>query len=243
MGKRIAAFFDIDGTLYRDSLTIEIFKKLIKYEMIPWEKWLIDVKPYYDKWDKRKGNYDTYLLKMADIYKDVIKNFHSTQVEFIARTIIEQRGERVYTYTRDRIRYHKENGHLVIAISGSPIELVSEMAKKHGFDDFIGTIYKKDENDFYTGELLPMWDSEHKMIAIDGFVDKYEIDLSNSFAYGDTNGDVSMLQRVGNPTIINPTKEVLGNLKDNPYIGDKTNIVVERKDVVYSLKLGDFDIL
>ena len=30
MGK-IAAFFDIDGTLYRDSLMVEHFKKLIKY--------------------------------------------------------------------------------------------------------------------------------------------------------------------------------------------------------------------
>ncbi|MEG2456718.1 MAG: threonine synthase [Clostridia bacterium] len=30
----IAAFFDIDGTLYRDSLMVEHFKKLIKYEII-----------------------------------------------------------------------------------------------------------------------------------------------------------------------------------------------------------------
>ena len=30
----IAAFFDVDGTLYRDSLMIEHFKKLIKYEVL-----------------------------------------------------------------------------------------------------------------------------------------------------------------------------------------------------------------
>ena len=30
----IAAFFDIDGTLYRDSLLIEHFKKLIKYDVV-----------------------------------------------------------------------------------------------------------------------------------------------------------------------------------------------------------------
>lgn len=29
-----AAFFDIDGTLFRNSLMIEHFKKLIKYEVI-----------------------------------------------------------------------------------------------------------------------------------------------------------------------------------------------------------------
>ncbi len=30
----IAAFFDIDGTLYRDSLLIEQFRKLIQYDLI-----------------------------------------------------------------------------------------------------------------------------------------------------------------------------------------------------------------
>ena len=29
----IAAFFDIDGTIYRNALLIEHFKKLIKYEL------------------------------------------------------------------------------------------------------------------------------------------------------------------------------------------------------------------
>ncbi|MEG0642009.1 MAG: HAD-IB family hydrolase, partial [Clostridium sp.] len=29
----IAAFFDIDGTLYREGLITEVFKKLIKYEI------------------------------------------------------------------------------------------------------------------------------------------------------------------------------------------------------------------
>ena len=30
----IAAFFDIDGTIYRNALLIEHFKKMIKYELL-----------------------------------------------------------------------------------------------------------------------------------------------------------------------------------------------------------------
>lgn len=37
--KNIAAFFDIDGTLYRDSLMVEHFKKLIKYDIIDQKNW------------------------------------------------------------------------------------------------------------------------------------------------------------------------------------------------------------
>ena len=35
----IGAFFDIDGTLYRDSLMIEHFKKLIRYEVVDPAVW------------------------------------------------------------------------------------------------------------------------------------------------------------------------------------------------------------
>src|SRR3712207_2867280 len=66
--KNIAAFFDIDGTLYREGLIAEVFKKLIKYEIVKPERWYNDVRRDFIKWDKREGDYDNYLLKMADVY-------------------------------------------------------------------------------------------------------------------------------------------------------------------------------
>ena len=148
--KKIAAFFDIDGTLYRESLMTEVFKKLIKSELIENDKWYKEVKPYYVKWDKRIGNYDNYLLKMADIYTEAIIGLHRSQIEFIASQIIKQKGDRVYTYTRDRIKWHKSQGHIIITISGSPIELVREMSIKYGFDDYVGTKYELNEHNMYT---------------------------------------------------------------------------------------------
>lgn len=46
----IAAFFDIDGTLYRDSLLIEHFKKLIKYDVVEEEKWSDSLSSTYNNW-------------------------------------------------------------------------------------------------------------------------------------------------------------------------------------------------
>lgn len=45
--KAKAAFFDIDGTLYREGLISEVFKKLIKYEIIDEEKWYKEVRPEF----------------------------------------------------------------------------------------------------------------------------------------------------------------------------------------------------
>lgn len=232
----VAAFFDIDGTLYREGLITELFKKLIKYEIIEMDKWYREVKPEYENWDKRQGNYDSYLLKMLEIYIQSVKGLHRIQMEFIAKNIISQKGDRVYTFTRDKIKWHKEQGHKVIIISGSPNELIIQMAAKYGFDDSIGTIYELDENDIYTGEVIPMWDSESKKKAIEGFIKKYDLDLDKSYAYGDSSGDVNMLEMVGFPTCVNPTKELVSIAKASPFLSQNLQVIVERKDMIYRLK-------
>lgn len=240
--KNIAAFFDLDGTLYREGLISEVFKKLVKYEIIPGERWYNEVKPEYNKWDKRQGNYDNYLLKMAGIYKDEIIGLHKSQVEFIAKKVVEQKGDRVYTFTRDRIKWHKEQGHIIIVISGSPQELVKEMALKHGFDDYKGALYIRNEKDLYTGEVIPMWDSVSKKNSVLEFEKKYNIDLKQSFAYGDTGGDYSMFELVQNPFCINPTRELVNMIINDNELVDRTQIVVERKDMVYILSANSNNI-
>ena len=100
------------------------------------------------------------------MYIEAIKGSNKSQVEYIAKKVVEQKGDGVYTFTRDRLKYHKEQGHLVIAISGSPIELVGEMSEKYNMDDYRGTIYKLNSSNNYSGEVIPMWDHESKLKAI-----------------------------------------------------------------------------
>lgn len=241
--KKIAAFFDIDGTIYREGLITEVFKKIIKYELVDEEKWYKEVRPAYLLWDKRQGDYDDYLLKMVDIYVDAIKGITKEQIEHVAKKVIEQKGDRVYTFSRERIKWHKDQGHIVIAISGSPYELVKEMSQKYNMDDFKGTIYVSDENSNYTGEVIPMWDSESKEKALLEMKEKYNIDLEASYAYGDTAGDYTMFKLVGTPYAINPTKELLHKITNDKEINSKINIIVERKDVTYKLNTDNLELL
>lgn len=241
--KNIAAFFDIDGTIYREGLITEVFKKIIKYELVEESKWYREVRPAFLKWDKRQGDYDTYLLKMVDIYTEAIMGVSQYHIDYIARKVIEQKGDRVYTFTRERIKYHKDQGHIVMAISGSPVELVREMSMKYHMDDYRGTIYKLDEKGEYNGDIIPMWDSESKHNAISELIEKYNIDLSKSFAYGDTSGDFNMLNLVGNPYAINPTRELLTKIMASDEIKEKIKVIVERKDVTYNLDVNSLNLL
>ena len=80
-----------------------------------------------------------------------------------------------------------------------------------------------------------MWDSESKNRVVLEFKEKYNIDLSRSYAYGDTIGDYHMLKLVGNPIAINPNSELLDIIKEDNKLAKKTKIAVERKDLIYIL--------
>lgn len=241
--KKTAAFFDIDGTISREGLISEMFKKMIKYELIDNSKWYNEVEPAFTRWDKRVGDYDDYLQKMVDIYTETVKNTNSFHIAYIAKKVIEQKGERVYTYSRERIRWHKSQGHVVIAISGSPIELVREMSGKYGMDDYRGTVYQIGGDGRYTGKITPMWDSESKRKAVLSMAEEYDLDLSQCYAYGDTNGDFSMMKLVGRPFAINPTRELLKHLLQDQVLREKVLVIVERKDVTYRMNVNTLDLI
>lgn len=232
---KTAAFFDIDGTLYREGLITEVFKKFVTYELVDERLWHDEVKPSFMKYDRRQGEYDDYLIKMVDIYRQTLIGLSNEHVLHIADKVIQQKGERVYTFTRDAILHHQKQQHLVIAISGSPLELVEAMASKYRFDDCRGTIYMTDQHGIYTGEVIPMWDRDSKKKAILELALDYDINLDESYAYGDTTGDFTMFELVGHPFAINPTRELLDKIIACEKVRKKITLIVERKNVIYRM--------
>lgn len=231
----IGAFFDIDGTLYRNSLMIQHFKKLIRYEVIDESIWHNHVKHTFKEWEKRYGDFEDYLEELADIYVKELKGINKNHIDFIASQVINLNGDKVYRYAREKIKWHKDNGHKVFFISGSPEFLVSKMAEKYGVTQFRGSKYVLDEENNFTGEIVKMWDSFNKQKVLDEFVQKFDIDLENSYAYGDTTGDLSMLGMVGNPVAINPNRDLFNSIKKNQKISDRISIIIERKDMIYKV--------
>lgn len=236
--KNKAAFFDIDGTLFRSSLLVEQFKVLVKRKIIDPEVWFNEVKPAYDKYDNRYDEYDKYIYVLSIQYQQKLKGISIDYIEKLSKEVVENNKDKVYKTTRKAIRKHKEDGYMIFFISGSPDFLVKEFAKDYGADDFIGTDYIfKDEK--FTGDINPMWDSENKLRSIKKLTEKYNIDLSQSYAYGDTNGDVSMLRSVGHPIAVNPSYEFLNVLDQDPNLKQKVKVIIERKDVSFHFDLLD----
>lgn len=233
--KNIVAFFDIDGTIFRNSLMIEHFQKLMTYEVIDPAIWYTKVKKVYLEWERRFGDFEQYLEILAEVYLDELKGVDKSYIEFIASHVIESNGDMVYKYSRDQIEWHKNQGHKVFFVSGSPDFLVSKMAEKYGVTEYRGTLYKVDKENKFTGEIVRMWDSESKQKVINELITKYNVDLENSYAYGDTTGDLSMLRMIGNPVAINPNKHLLLAIREDEKLSRNATIIVERKNVIYKL--------
>lgn len=231
----IGAFFDIDGTLTRTSLMLKHFEKLVQTETIDIFTFVNEVKPISDSYNKRHTFYDDYLENIASLYTKALKGVKFDFIDHLARQVVEAGFEEVYKYTRSRLEFHKKMGHKIFFISGSPHFLVSHIAKKYEVTDFLGTIYEIDENNFFTGNYFKMWDSSNKLKTMRQFVEKYSIDLSKSFSYGDTTGDLSMFRLSGNPITINPSNNLLKKIRNDELVKEKIKIIVERKDVIYSL--------
>lgn len=187
----------------------------------------MELKPHKNAWQNRELDYDDYLYTASKLYTKYISNKDILDVEFVAKKVIEKESKKLYRFTRDRIKWHKEQGHKIIFISGSPDFLVEKMAEKLDADLWFASQYLNDGNK-YSGEVIPMWDSDSKKRVLE----RLPFDLENSYSYGDTTGDFTMLQMTGHPTAINPNQKLLDKLNKERVA---CNIVVERKDVIYSI--------
>lgn len=234
----IGAFFDIDGTLVRESIMLKHFKKLVKYGIIDEESYYSNIKAKYEAFEKRYGNYDDYISEVGILYKEKLKGISKALILETAKQVIEEGGELVYRYTRDRIKYHKEQGHMVFFVSGSPTYLVKMLGEVYGIDDSQGTEYLFNEEDYFTGEIIQLWDSKSKKVEITKLIEKYDIDIENSYAYGDTNGDFSMLKTFKNAVAINPSKIFFDMIKKDEELSKRVEIIVERKDIIYKLDVN-----
>ena len=243
MAKNIGAFFDIDGTLFRKSLLIEHFLKLVEDNILDKKIWTDEIGPLYSKYENRLGAYEDYLEKSSLVYQKALIGLDNDTLKKFSDIVIAENKNKTYNITKKAVENHFNAGHFIFFISGSPDFIVSDFAKIYNARESVSTKYVFDEKNKFTGKVLPMWDGKNKFSAVLKLSEKYDIDLENSFAYGDTNGDITMFQLVGNPHAINPSYELIENLYEDKLLREKAIINIERKDVNYNFSLKDLKVI
>ena len=226
--KKFAAF-DIDGTLFRSGLYREVARELMKMGVLD-QKTVEEATAKNIAWRNRiRGNafeeFETVLINLVDQSLPTLK---IADYEAAAQKVLEKRADNVYVYTRELIKRLKNDGYFLIAISGSQVELVEPFVQRYGFDAWVGQQWERGD-EYFTGNIVKTHTGKDAILR--KLVEQYDLTFKDSYAAGDSNGDVGMLSIVDYPIAINPTHELFEKAIQKGW-----KIVIERKNMSYTLE-------
>lgn len=224
---RKVAFFDVDGTLFRSSLFIELVEECIRVGIFPEH-----IRTQYEKehvlWLNREGTYEMYIEAMVSAFMEHIRGVYYGDFADVGRRVVEQQGKQTYRYTRDLIRDLKDKGYFIVAISQSPKTILDEFCHTHGFDKVYGRMYEIGPRDLFTGTVTDLDFIKDKSQVVERVFEKEGLSKENSIGVGDTEGDIPLLESVEMPICFNPNRTLYEHA-----LKMKWPVIVERKDVVY----------
>lgn len=228
MLKNKLAIFDIDGTIFRKNLAFELINEL-SWMGIFGKDIRNNLVKYYVRWLNHKGVYEEYRKALVSLYAKNIRGCKKEDIVRASEKIAPFYKDRTYIFANQLIKKLKKEGYHIIAISGSPSEVVEEYNKYLKFEKAYGTVYATDKAGFFTGEITldPVKD---KGQIVKQYAAENNLKLEKSYGVGDTESDAKFLCLVENPIAFNPNENLLALATKNNW-----KIVVEKKDVIYNI--------
>jgi HAD superfamily phosphoserine phosphatase-like hydrolase len=223
------AVFDVDGTLFRRGLLPALTRRLVDEEVFS-ERVREELSRDYYAWVERRGSYEIYDELVVELFLRELAGVSVAELRRCAIIEVEAHGRRLHMYTRDVARRLKRAGYHLIAISGSPQEILDLFLKPLSFDRAWGTVLAQDARGCYTGEML-LNPFGNKREVLERFLEEVGVGLEGSVGIGDTLSDVGFLELVRTPVAFNPNRSLFE-------VARRWNwpIVVERKDLIYNLQ-------
>ena len=164
---------------------------------------------------KDASNAITFKLSGAsDDKTDAVKNRILEAIQGVPVATLDELGDDILPRlmkdvrreARGLIDLHSAADRDTYIVSASPVEIVGRFASEMEMTGGIGTVAEIVEG-VYTGELAePFCYGEGKAIAIEKIANEKGYDLSRSYAYTDSAGDLPMLDIVGHPVAVNPDR-------------------------------------
>ncbi len=228
--QRKFAVFDIDGTLIRWQLFHAVIDELVRTGYFEPE-FYEDIHAARTNWKQRthETSFDDYEQLLVSKFDETLQGRAVAPFLKAGQTVITEHKNRVYTYTRNLMRSLKSEGYLLFAISGSPHELIGELAERYGFDEYTG-LKIEERNGIFTGKVdVP--NAEHKVEILKQLMAKHNLTITDSIAVGDSERDIAMLNFVKQPIAFNPSKKLFQHARDRSW-----KVIIERKNMIYKLE-------
>lgn len=222
------AVFDIDGTFFRSSLTIELTEELIEQGLFPPKARNVFNEEHH-LWLERRGDYHNYIEKVVEAYITFIRGVKLADAMKVAERVMLFHKNRVYRYTRTLVEKYRDS-HFMLAISHSPYHIVEPFAREWGFRKIYAPFLLVDKHGYFTGEIKDWEFMADKGKVFARALRKEHLTLNGSLGVGDSAPDAKFLSKVRRPIAFNPDSGLYRIARRRHW-----PIVVERKDVIYHI--------
>ncbi|HVQ58843.1 MAG TPA: HAD-IB family hydrolase [Solirubrobacterales bacterium] len=200
---RAAAFFDLDKTLMAGSSGMQFARVAARQGIVSrglLARWAIEHLRY-----RLRGTTDERTAEVLKVARELIAGVPSRTIERMGPDVMAAILPRVFPQMLEEVYAHQDAGRPTFIVSAAGNDVVETLAAVLGMEGGIGTRYEVDAEGNYTGRLDgPFVYGEGKVVAMQEFAARHEIDLAASYAYSDSLSDLPMLRAVGNPVAVNP---------------------------------------
>jgi HAD superfamily hydrolase (TIGR01490 family) len=200
--RRAAAFFDVDRTLLRGSSMLHVARPMRSAGFMS-SRALLHSAVMQTRFSFF-GFDETQIHEAVRGAGDLVAGIEAERLMRFAHEVIPVHVvPRVYAEARARIAWHRERGDCVFLVSSSPREFITVLGSVLGVDGVAGTDAELRDGR-YTGRILRLCHGAGKADAIADLAAAHGVDLSISYAYGDSfASDLPMLEAVGHPVCVN----------------------------------------
>lgn len=202
---KTAALFDFDDTLIDINSSKIGFKWLQENNLLS-RAYLIKVSLSFFFYKIHLFSDNQLADSLLTFYKGKKLEFFSNQADEFYQNLLKSH---LIPEVLKKVEYHKEQGHYLVITSGSIRYYLEPVAKDLGFDSIICTDLEEDSNGLLTGKPAgKICIGNYKRELTEKLAKKENIDLKNSYAYGDNEADIPMLKLVGNPVAVRPSPKL-----------------------------------
>lgn len=198
---KVAAFFDVDNTLIPgQSIEIHFVRYLWKTGLLS-NRLLIDSALYL------LFNILELSLRPLRERKIYLTNKRPEGVEPLAKWFVRSEiCPRLSLQGTAALAQHQQAGHQVALVSGTPEFLIKPLAHYLDVSNVLAAQLETNEDGYTCRVLSPYPYGEGKRRLLQTFADSHGVDLAQSYAYGDSPGDIQALESVGHPLVVNPIR-------------------------------------
>ncbi|QTE29153.1 HAD family hydrolase [Pengzhenrongella sicca] len=198
-----AAFFDVDNTIIRGASAFHLARGLRRRGFFRYRDIIAATvqNARYQLFGENREQIDAVRSRALNIMTG-----HSVaEVVAVGEEVYDQVLElRIFPGTLQLLDDHLAAGHQVWLVTATPVEIGALIARRLGATGCLGTVAEHKDG-YYTGRLVgDMLHGKAKSSSVRALAERENIDLSASYAYGDSTNDVPLLSTVGHPCAINP---------------------------------------